>query len=65
MLELDALLRPFALHAYDQLSKEKRRSFEQLLELDDVRILELAKRPSDAGEFQDIVNEVLRFRLSG
>lgn len=64
MLELDALLCPFALHRYDQLSNEKRRSFETLLELDDVRILELVKRPSDAGEFQDIVNEILRYRLS-
>ncbi len=65
MLELDALLCPFAQHRYDQLPSEKKTSFEQLLDLDDVRIFELVKRPSDAGEFEDIVNEILRFHASG
>lgn len=63
MLELDALLCPFARHRYEHLSSAERTSFENLLELDDVQILEYVQRPSRAGEFEEIINEILRYRL--
>lgn len=62
MLELDVLLRPFASDRYEQLPIDQRRSFEQLLELDDVDILELVRRPEGAGQYTGVVQEILNFR---
>lgn len=63
MLELDALLCPFAKHRYEQLPSAERTAFESLLEMDDVHILEYVQRPSKAGEFEEVINEILRYRL--
>ena len=62
MLELDILLQPFVADCYDALTLAQRRSLQELLNLDDVELLELVRRPPDAGKFKELVQAILNHR---
>lgn len=62
LLELDLLLRPFVENRYDALSCLQKRSLHEMLNLDDVQLLEMVRRPQDAGTYKDVVRAILDYR---